>query len=201
MLLFAHIEKDKRNFNGDEVEIAEKIRSGDKIAFEKMFFEYHTSLIRFAITITKSKELARDCVQDVFLKIWRNRKDWDIQYSIKAYLFQAVRNQSLNLLEKQKARNRLNENYEIEADRDTLDIDINPDNGHLNDKERKQLHRIWEIVEGMPERRRLAFHLNRRHGLSYKEISEVLNISRKTVENHIGQAVVFIRTKISSEVF
>lgn len=201
MLLLAHIENKKKDFNNNDVERVEKIRSGDKIAFEKLFFEYHSPLIRFAITITKSRELARDCVQDVFLKIWRNRKDWNIQYSVKAYLFQSVRNQSLNLLGKQNSRNRLKKNFETEADHYTIDTDVTNNAEYLTDKERRQLTRIWEIVEEMPERRRLAFHLNRRHGLSYKEISSVLNISRKTVENHIGQAVEFIRSKISREVF
>tara|TARA_R110000868_G_scaffold259361_5_gene517265 strand:- start:20128 stop:20733 length:606 start_codon:yes stop_codon:yes gene_type:complete len=201
MLLFAYIEG-KKDFSDHEVKSVEKIRSGNKQAFEDLFFEYHNSLIRFANTITKSRELARDCVQDVFLKIWRNREEWEIQYSLKAYLYQSVRNQALNLLEKQKARYRLKENYKKE----TQSLHENTEGNkvsyeHLDEKEIRQLKRIWELVEEMPERRRLAFDLNRRHGLSYKEISKVLNISRKTVENHIGQAVKFIRDKISLEDF
>ncbi len=202
MFLFAHIDKEQKDFSDDEVKSVGKIRSGDKEAFEKLFFEYHNSLIRFANTITKSRELARDCVQDVFLKIWRNREEWDIQYSLKAYLYQSVRNQAINLLEKQKARLRLKKNYQNEA-QSLLD---NAENlkvtyEHLSEKEVRQLKRIWELVEEMPERRRLAFDLNRRHGLSYKEISKVLDISRKTVENHIGQAIRYIKDKISLEDF
>ncbi len=201
MLLFAHIDKGKKDFSNDEVERVGKVRSGDKSAFEDLFFEYHNPLIRFAITLTKSRELARDCVQDVFLKIWRNREDWEIQYSLKAYLYQSVRNQSLNLLEKQNARYRLKENYRRESEQFDDAEDYKEGDKHLSKKEIKQLERIWEIVEEMPERRKLAFHLNRRHGLSYKEISKVLDISRKTVENHIGQAVKYIRDKITPEDF
>lgn len=201
MLLFAYIEGQK-DFSDQEVESVEKIRSGNKKAFEELFFEYHNSLIRFANTTTKSRELARDCVQDVFLKIWRNREEWEIQYSLKAYLYQSVRNQALNLVEKQNARFRLKENYEKE----TLSYlgyseELKKNYEHLSEKEVRQLKRIWELVEEMPERRRLAFDLNRRHGLSYKEISKVLDISRKTVENHIGQAIKFIRDKINLEDF
>lgn len=192
----------QKDFSDHEVESVVRIRSGDKKAFEQLFFEYHNSLIRFANTITKSRELARDCVQDVFLKIWRNREDWEIQYSLKAYLYQSVRNQALNLLEKQKARQRLKSNFEKESIHFVEQIDpLMKSHEYLSEKETKQLKRIWELVEEMPERRRLAFDLNRRHGLSYKEISKVLNISRKTVENHIGQAIKFIRDKISNEEF
>lgn len=202
MLLFAHLDKVDNNFNDDEVKNVAKIRSGDKEAFEKLFFKYHSSLILFANTITKSKELSRDCVQDIFLKIWRNREEWEIQYSLKAYLYQSVRNQALNLLEKKKARFRLSENYQ----KDSQNLQYTNGNykdtyEHLTEKEVRQLKRIWELVEEMPERRRLAFDLNRRHGLSYKEISKVLDISRKTVENHIGQAIRFIKDKINLEDF
>lgn len=202
MLLFAQIDNGQKDFSDDEVESVIKIRSGDKQAFEKLFFKYHNSLIRFANTVTKSRELARDCVQDVFLKVWRNREDWEIQYSLKAYLYQSVRNQALNLLEKQKASSRLKENYQRESQRLIEEPDGDSKSySHLTEKEIKQLERIWEIVSEMPERRRMAFDLSRRHGLSYKEISKVLGISRKTVENHLGQAVKYIRDKITLEDF
>lgn len=202
MLLFAQIDNGQKDFSDDEVESVIKIRSGDKQAFEKLFFKYHNSLIRFANTVTKSRELARDCVQDVFLKVWRNREDWEIQYSLKAYLYQSVRNQALNLLEKQKASFRLKENYQRESQRLIEEPEeVNQSYSHLTEKEIKQLERIWEIVSEMPERRRMAFDLSRRHGLSYKEISKVLGISRKTVENHLGQAVKYIRDKITLEDF
>ena len=202
MLLFAHIDNTNNGGKEDDFLKVRKIRSGDKAAFEKLFFEYHDKLIRFANTITKSKELARDTVQDVFLKIWRNREDWELHYSIKVYLYQAVRNQALNLLEKKKALLRLKKNYQSEVESHNRELKQDETlYGNLTELEIRQLKRIWELVEEMPERRRISFELNRRHGFSYEEISKVLGISKKTVENHIGQAIKYIREKISSEDF
>ncbi len=202
MLLFAHIDNTNNGGKEDDFLKVRKIRSGDKAAFEKLFFEYHNKLIRFANTITKSKELARDTVQDVFLKIWRNREDWELHYSIKVYLYQAVRNQALNLLEKKKALLRLKKNYQSEVESHNRELKQDETlYGNLTELEIRQLKRIWELVEEMPERRRISFELNRRHGFSYEEISKVLGISKKTVENHIGQAIKYIREKISSEDF
>ena len=82
--------------------IIRAVAEGDQAAFEQLFFEYHQPLIRFAFGITRSKELSRDTVQDVFLKIWRNRKAWMVNKTLRVYLYQSVRNQALNLLEKQK---------------------------------------------------------------------------------------------------
>lgn len=202
MLLFAHIGNANNKGKEDDFLKVHKIRSGDRVAFEKLFFEYHNKLIRFANTITKSRELARDTVQDVFLKIWRNREDWELHHSLKVYLYQAVRNQALNLLEKKKARLRLKKNYQSEVE--SLNRELMQDDalyGNLTELEIRQLKRIWELVEEMPERRRISFELNRRHGFSYEEISKVLGISKKTVENHIGQAIKYIREKISAEDF
>lgn len=199
MLLFAHIHNNEVNDGTyDETYRVKEIREGNAKAFEELFFEYHGQLIGFANTIIKSKEYARDIVQDVFLNIWRNREDWEIHFSLKVYLYQSVRNQALNLLEKQKTRQRLNENLQREIENSSFNESTY---SHLSGHELKLLKRIWELAEEMPERRRLVFELNRKHGLSYKEISKVLNISGKTVENHLGQAIQFIRSKINIKDF
>lgn len=202
MLLFAYLGDNKdSDAPTDELKCVAKIRDGDEEAFEELFFEYYNQLSKFANTITKSREYARDTVQDVFLKIWRNRANWEIHVSVKVYLYQAVRNQALNLIEKQKARQRLVEN--IQHERGDFESQISEDyiiddakaNG-FDTSEAALIRRVWELVGQMPERRRLVFELHRKHGLSYKEIAKVLDIAPKTVENHVGQALQFIRNHI-----
>tara|TARA_R110002096_G_scaffold97694_14_gene217754 strand:+ start:13013 stop:13624 length:612 start_codon:yes stop_codon:yes gene_type:complete len=200
MLLFAYLEDNtsKEGPNNDFERVA-KIRAGDEKAFEELFFEYYNQLSRFANTITRSREFARDTVQDVFLKIWRNRANWEIHVSIKVYLYQSVRNQSLNLLEKQKTRQRLNEKLQLDQS-SYVNRYYESDNypSSISDRELKLVKRIWEVVEQMPERRKLVFELHRKHGLSYKEIAKVLDIARKTVENHVAQALQFLRDNIDA---
>lgn len=172
-----------------------RIRKGDKKAFEALFFEYHDQLSRFSNSITKSREFARDAVQDVFLKIWRNRKDLDIKVSIRVYLYQAVRNQSLNLLDRQKNQIKLKESYGIQLKINHRNEDY--DYKLLIKQEEKDLvDRIWEAANQMPERRRLVFELHRKHGFSYSEIAEILEISIKTVENHMAKALQYIRSNV-----
>lgn len=190
------------NGKGDDrskdLDRVERIRKGDKKAFEALFFEYHEQLSRFANSITKSREFARDAVQDIFLKIWRNRKKLDIQVSVKVYLYQAVRNQSLNLLKKQKNQQRLRDNFLSEIK--SLRIPEYPET-NLSPEDQELIKRIWEVVGEMPERRRLVFELHRKHGFSYKEIAKILEITRKTVENHMSQALQHIRDNIEINKF
>ena len=180
-----------------EQSIIRAISEGDQAAFEQLFFEYHQPLIRFAFGITRSKELSRDTVQDVFLKIWRNRKAWIVNKTLRVYLYQSVRNQALNLLEKQKTHSRLQENYSIdystsyslwEEDRSSF--------VGLSEHDAKRVMQIWALVDKMPDRRRLVFELHRKDGLSYKEISKILDLSLKTVENHMGQAIKYLRKEL-----
>lgn len=167
-----------------------RIRSGDEKAFEELFFKYYENLCGFAVRFVNSRAMAKDCVQEVFLKIWRNREDWEINYSLSVYLYRAVRNQALNKLEKQKNyRNYTRQYSEYGYSEDFKE--------ELSVKDNRIITQIWIIAEGMPERRRTVFELHRKHGLSYKEISKVMNIARKTVENHMGRALQDIREQLA----
>lgn len=184
--------------NLNEEDLVVLVREGDKKAFEHLFFKYHVQLSRFALSITKSRELARDVVQDVFLKIWRNRANWQVTVGVRVYLFQSVRNQALNLLEKQNSQLKVANSFRTEMESITVfGVPLSDENQKLTDAQRHSIKQIWAIVEDMPERRKMVFKLNRRNGLSYKEIAEVLDITRKTVENHIAHALQEIRDQIA----
>lgn len=196
MILFAMLANgENQNKDHTDNNRMEKIRAGDKKAFEDLFFEYHEQLSRFANSITKSREFARDAVQDVFLKIWRNRKKIDIRISIKVYLYQSVRNQSLNLLDRQKNQLKLRERYTTEL-RIVGGSEDYQSSLKLSEEEKELVRKIWIVVSQMPERRRLVFELHRKHGFSYKEIAKILDITRKTVENHMAQALQHIRANV-----
>ena len=170
-------------------ELVKKIREGDKDAYEKLFFKYYARLCVFSNTYVKSIDTSRDVVQDVYIKIWDNRKNFNITQSLKAYLYQAVRNQSLNYLEKNSQKLRLQDDLTRQRE-----IESGEQETELNTEELTE--KIWKLVDQLPERRRTIFILYRKHGLSYKEIGEVMDISRKTVENQMGRSLKFIREQL-----
>ncbi len=167
-----------------------RIRNSDEKAFEDLFFTYYSRLCGFAVKIVKSSELAKDCVQEVFLKIWRNREEWEIHTSLQVYLYRAVRNQALNKVEKRKNKRDYTQKYFEEGFYKEEGIK------ELSVEETKTIREIWRIVKEMPERRKMVFELHRKHGLSYKEIAKVMSITRKTVENHMGMALQDIREQL-----
>lgn len=172
----------------------ERIREGDRSAFEDLFFEYFYDLCSYAFQITKSEQKAKDIVQEVFYKLWKRREQWTIHSSLKAYLFRSVRNEALNQVNHEQHRQDTREELSILKDVRRSDYEK-----PLNEDDERLLEQIWNIVRELPQRRRSVFVLHRKHGLSYKEIAEILDISRKTVENHMGLALDDIRREIERQ--
>lgn len=173
------------------MQLVDQIRKGDHQAFEQLFFDYFFSLCSYAFQITQSNDRAKDIVQEVFYKIWKHRHKWNIHTSLKAYLFRVVRNEALNQINKIKQQEQVKEEVSAEGQ-----LPYPQERRQKTESEKKKIRAIWEIAQQMSQRRRSVFVLHRKHGLSYKEIAKVLDISRKTVENHMGLALEEIRKKL-----
>lgn len=153
-----------------------------------MFFGYYAPLCRFSKGYVGTADAARDVVQEVFINIWTGRESFYIHTSVKAYLYQAVRNRSLNEVMKRKRYQSFEEEYIKEEELKRVpETEENAD---------ELTRKIWQIAEEMPEKRKAVFTLYREHGLSYHEIADILGITRKTVENQMGRALKFIRERL-----
>jgi RNA polymerase sigma-70 factor (ECF subfamily) len=166
-----------------------RIKNGDSTAFKQLFFSYCKPLIRFAYRFTRNVDLAEDLVQDVFLKIWSNRKGLNPQLNIKSYLYVAVKNQALKQLRHQQLWNKVEEKLKYyipktptpEETFDTQEIEST----------------VMEAIEALPERCRLIFTMNRFDRLTYSEIADILDLSVKTIETQMGRALRHLRKKLN----
>src|SRR5690625_1116442 len=154
--------------------LVEQIRSGDQYAVEQMFHSYYSKLCVFANSYVKSLDVARDVAQEGAIKICDKREDVAMNQALKAYLYQAARKQPQKHIDNQNPRRRLQRS--LKKRRETLHGE--PDS-ELTTEELTQ--KVWKLVEQLPDRRRTIFILYRKPGLSYAEIGEVMEISRKTV--------------------
>lgn len=174
-----------------EQEWIDGVRNGEEKAFEKMFRAYYPRLSRFAAEYVDSAGRARDLVQDVFLRIWERREGWSIQRSLKAYLYQAVRNRALNETRHQDTKHEVEEDLKYTSD--GRDRRTAADVAHESALSKE----VEQAIRSLPERRRMAFLLHRRHGFTYKEIACVMDITPKTVENQIGRALKSLREELA----
>jgi RNA polymerase sigma-70 factor (ECF subfamily) len=153
----------------------------------------YEALCRYASTIVGSWDTAEDLVQEVFVRLWERHRDQLPLREPKAYLFRAVRNSALNHIS--AARNaRRNADADVHALPGSSSF--SPDNA-LNTQITREA--INTSINALPDRQEEVFRLSRNHHLTYAEIAEVLGISVKTVETHMGRALAFLRNRLSDQ--
>jgi RNA polymerase sigma-70 factor (ECF subfamily) len=171
-------------------EIIRRIRQGDVRQFELLFRSSYVSLVRYAMTLIKDHNTAEEIVQDLFFRLWRDKKNIKIESSLNGYLFRSIHNRCLHYFEHKKVVMRHAEDIAYrkpESPENPSDI--------LHYKELQS--RIARILERLPERCGRIFYMNRFEGLKYYEIAEKLSISIKTVEANMGKALKEFRKELT----
>ncbi|HLS95010.1 RNA polymerase sigma-70 factor [Sphingobacterium allocomposti] len=155
--------------------------------FEEVFRTHFQELHRYAFKILGDSDAAQETVQQVFLKLWEKDGQYDIHTSIRAYLYRAVYNESINLLkrEQHKARYQAHQQY---TNRDESFL-------HQNDHELKQ--QLYAALSKLPEKSRMVFEMSRFQELKYQEIADALSLSLKTVEGHMTKALKHLRVHLA----
>ena len=162
---------------------------GDYDAYEDLFMQFYSKFVSFADSILHDREVAKDLVQEQFLKVWINRERLDEKKSIQNYLYVFTKRAILNYLRDHKQADRI-EDIEMaffkEKETPGSFVEIN-----------ELKHRLYCGISQMPEQRKRVFLLSREEGLSNQEIAERLNLSVRTVERHISLALSDIRKGMS----
>ncbi|HTN08742.1 RNA polymerase sigma-70 factor [Agriterribacter sp.] len=155
----------------------------DQQAFKQLFRHYYTGLFQFAAAIVKVKEVAEEIVGDVFVKIWNKRSTIANISNLSVYLYVSVKNQCLNYVSRQGDASIMDLN---QLDVICGELVPNPEDLMVASE---LLQLINKSIHELPPRCRIVYKLVKEDGLTYKEVAEVLNISPRTVENHIAVAV------------
>jgi RNA polymerase sigma-70 factor (family 1) len=174
----------------DESLLVQSLAKGNLLAFNTLYKNYSRRLYRFAIGYLKSGDEAEELVQEVFTIVWEKRKDLKKELSFKSYLFTI----SFNIIRKHfRAKSYLSEYLSSGIIDET---DVRTSQKITYDSLYQYLN---ELVSQLPLRRREVFIKSRFEGLSIKEIAADLNISHKTVENQLTDALKFIRANLQRE--
>jgi RNA polymerase sigma-70 factor, ECF subfamily len=163
-----------------DILLYKQLVSGSKVAFDTLFRKYYQALCRFAYLFTGNKGEAEDAVQTAFIALWEAKAAITITRSLKAYLYQMVRNNILMQIRKSNTRLQYEQQYV-----DEQEIRIQDDQPATDDEINKMVMKGMALL---PEKCRMIFSLSRYDGLTYDEIAEYLEISPKTVENQMGIA-------------
>jgi len=159
------------------------VQRGDEGAFEQIFIEFQPKLFRFLWHMLQSEEAANDLIQNIFLKIWKNRHSWQPGASISSYLYRAAKNAALNYQrDLQKGRFEEITDKQESGERTSALAENN-----------EMQERIKKCIDALPAGCRSVFVLSRYEDSKYREIAEKLDISPRTVENQMGRALRLLR--------
>lgn len=171
--------------NDEELFIS--VQQGDKKAFDSLFIKYYPLLCTYAKQFVDFED-GQEIVQDVMVWFWENRDMQIIESSPGSYLFKSVKNRCITLINrnelKQRIVNTLHESMQyLYEDPDFYVVD-------------ELSTRIETAISSLPESYKEAFEMNRFQNMTYKNIADQLNISSKTVDYRIQQALKILRKEL-----
>ena len=161
--------------------IIKRLSEGDQGAYRIVFEHYYPRVWEFVRRMVKSESLAEDVTQDIFVKIWERREMFGVEiHSFSNYLYVMSRNAAINALRHSGRVTPLAEDAILSIDNHSVEEDYYA-------REKELIIRL--TVCRMPEQRRKIFEMSRYMGMDNQTIAHTLNISKKTVENHLTLAL------------
>jgi len=164
---------------------------------EALFREHYAGLCSFAGRYLKSRAVAEEVVQELFLRLWERLKARESVSGratapeiTRSYLYTAARNRALNVVQRERLERKHQED-------ETREMEVSERTVHDEVEDRELVHAARRAIAALPERCRLVFELSRRQGLTYAEIAEVLGVSVKAVEANMTRALKALRVSLT----
>ena len=173
-------------------ELALKAKSGDEGAFNELMRRHYKGILNFIYKFTYSVDTSEDLTQEVFLRVFKSINSYEPQAKFSTWLYKIATNLCLTNLKKRKPNISLDEIREYSGEME----DVKSENA-FELLHRKQINeKVLEALETLPEKEKAAITLNKYHGLSYIEVSEVLNCSVGAVKTYIFRGRVKLIEKL-----
>lgn len=172
-------------FRDDELVIL--LGENDDAAFSEIYERYWLKLYNESYKRLKDKDLCADIIQDVFADLWLNREERKIE-NLAAYLFTAVRYRIFALYKKEKNIGAFVEPIEF------MVVCASDPDSIFFEKEIRECIELWLSVQ--PEKRKQVFVMKFSQDLSTREISEILHVSQKTVQNQFTTSIRLLRVHL-----
>ncbi|MEK7470309.1 MAG: sigma-70 family RNA polymerase sigma factor [Planctomycetota bacterium] len=172
-----------------DIELMHRVKTGDRAAFGELYEIHKGPLFSFLFRLSWDKVVAEDCMQEVFIAVWKAAPNWQPTAQVNTWLFRIARNIWIN--EGRKARRRptlfsfLGPTDEDTPQPDFPDDEAGPEESALSQEARGAVRRA---IDQLPEHERMVVLLSEFEGMKYAEISEVLDIPIGTVKSRMSSA-------------
>jgi RNA polymerase sigma factor (sigma-70 family) len=158
--------------------------AGSKQAFERIFLAHYDDLFRYGMRLTGDEEVVKDCIQNLFQRLWQRRKALGAVEEIRPYLFTALRYHITDEMRAQKRRSALQTGYpELAAEHSPEDFLIAQ---QLTTEQQAQL---LAALNQLSNRHREALYLKFFDGFAYDRIATIMDLNQQSVRNLVHQAI------------
>ncbi len=184
--------RNRSSHDMDERQLIALLREGDSLSFEILFQKYYVRFYNFCRNLIKDSHAAEDIVQNVFMKVWVNRKNLHPDQSIHNYIYVLTKHEVLNHIRDRRVC--LQVEQLIMSDQPSASITDEMFSFRELDE------RVRRFIASMPGQRRKVFLLSRYRGMSNKAIADLLGLSVKTVDRHINLALTSLRKEFMKNI-
>jgi RNA polymerase sigma-70 factor (ECF subfamily) len=178
----------------EEQILIKRLIEGDQTAFELLFRFYYPGLVIFTKQIIFDPVESENVVQDFFVQLWVNRKKIKDSSTLKGYFFTSVKNRAFNFLKNKKIKENVIGELKTMVETDCL---YQPDIFVESELQEK----IKQALTKLPKRTHEIFVLSRTKGYSNDEIAKMLDLSKRTVETQISNALKILRVELKEYLF
>ena len=186
----------KKNSNNNDSELVEKVKKGNKMAFNFLMNKYYSRVYASLFSFTKSHEDSEDLTQMTFLKVWQQITTFRGDSAFFTWVYRIAINLAKNYVSSANFKKQ-----KINTSIEEADIEIKSfDDSELSLIHEQSLHKIRNFIDSLPESLRTAFTLREQDGLSYEEIGKITNTPIGTVRSRIYRARESILDHINQEI-
>ncbi len=182
-----------------ENEIIQKLQQGNEQAFKQLVENYQKLVVNTCFGMVHNIEDAEDIAQEVFIEVFRSIQNFRADSKISTWLYRIAVNRSLNFIRDNKRKKWFHSIEDVVKGKTPQLSQIHHRNSETPDNEMENSQRariLHEAIDSLPENQKTAFTLNKYEDLSYKEISEIMNLSVSSVESLIHRAKIKLQKKL-----
>jgi RNA polymerase sigma-70 factor (ECF subfamily) len=181
-----------------DVQLMLDVKAGDTASFELLLQKYRTPLVNFLYRMVRNSATAEDLAQEVFLRIYRARKEYFAGAKFTTWLFRIATNLALNSI-RDNRHQRMEVSLDAPAEDDEAPLQVPTREMRIDEHmiERDRAEFIRRTIEALPEKQRAAVLLHKYEEMDYSEIAKVLDCSESALKSLLFRAYETLRVQLA----
>jgi RNA polymerase sigma factor (sigma-70 family) len=162
---------------------------GDKHAFSEIFLACHDDLFRYGMKLARDPELINDSIQNLFLRLWKNRSNLKPVNDIKPYLFKSLRHHIIDILELKRQTLPIDQDIE-----ELFLVEYTSEDFMISGQAEQETHnKVIGLLNQLTPRQRHAIYLHYFEEMEFETIAQILDMRVQSVRNLISRGLQLMR--------